>query len=261
MFKLFSLIICLLLNSCLGAQIPLPLPIDHIKLSQQLLYAVKTEGDSVDTYMQQLQAADVEVLQAQLTTDALKKAFWLNIYNTYVQWLLQKDPERYKTRSSFFSGKLVPIAGRVLSLDDIEHGILRRSRVKWSLGHIGKLFPNSFEKNFRVDVIDERIHFALNCGAKSCPPIAYYAPEKMDAQLELSTKNYLRSEVEYHAEKNVAYLPAIMSWFRADFGGKKGMRALLKKHNINTGQKPSIQFKKYNWELFLNNYNTDQSSI
>jgi hypothetical protein len=256
MFKLFGLLICLLLNKRSVAQTDMQ-QVDYSRISQQLLYAVKTGSDSVDAYMQQLQAADASTLQAQLTTEALKKAFWLNIYNTYVQWLLQKDPERYKSRSSFFSGRQIPIAGKTLSLDDIEHGILRRSKIKWSLGHLNKLFPGKFEKGFRMQQVDYRIHFALNCGAKSCPPIAYYAPEKIDAQLEMATKNYLRSEVEYDSEKYVAYLPAIMSWFRADFGGKKGMRALLKKHNIIQQQKPAIRFKKYNWDLFLNNYNTD----
>jgi hypothetical protein len=64
--------------------------------------------------------------------------------------------------------------------------------------------------------------------------------------------------VEYNAEKNVAYLPAIMSWFRADFDGKKGMRELLHQYAIIPKEKqPKIQFKPYNWDLFLNNYTTD----
>ena len=38
-----------------------------------------------------------------------------------------------------------------------------------------------------VDVIDFRIHFALNCGAKSCPPIAFYSYDKINDQLDLAT--------------------------------------------------------------------------
>ena len=256
LFKLFALLLCLLLNNRSEAQTVMQ-EADYSRLSQQLLYAVKTGSDSVDTYMKPLQVADALALQAQLSTESLKKAFWLNIYNTYVQWLLQKDPERYKSRHSFFTSRQILIAGKMLSLDDIEHGILRRSKIKWSLGHLNKLFPGKFEKGFRAQAVDYRIHFALNCGAKSCPPIAYYDPEKIDAQLEMATKNYLRSEVELDTGKNVAYLPAIMGWFRADFGGKKGMRALLKKHSLLQNKKPAIRFKKYDWELFLNNYNTD----
>jgi thiol-disulfide isomerase/thioredoxin len=75
--------------------------------------------------------------------------------------------------------------------------------------------------------VDYRIHFALNCGAKSCPPIVYYSPEKLDQQLE-------------------------------DFGGKKGMREILKSHNIiPEAANPKIKFKDYNWTLELSTYKTE----
>jgi hypothetical protein len=46
-----------------------------------------------------------------------------------------------------------------------------------------------------------------------------------------------------------------MSWFRADFGGKKGMIAILKKHGLIAAEAfPKIRFKKYDWTLELNNY-------
>ena len=106
-----------------------------------------------------------------------------------------------------------------------------------------------------MDTVDYRIHFALNCGAKSCPPIAYYAADKIDNQLDLATKNFLKNEVVYDPNKNVAYLPATMGWFRGDFGGKKGMIRILKLYNIIPVEAtPSIHFKKYDWTLFLNNY-------
>lgn len=228
--------------------------IDYIKVSQSFLYAVRT-GDSSDQYIQQLAKADIQKLYEQLPTDANKKAFWLNIYNAFVQKLLTVNPEKYKNRNSFFSLKQIVIAGKQLSLDDIEHGILRRSKIKWGLGYLNKFSPSDFEKKFRVAILDKRIHFTLNCGAKSCPPIAYYDPEKIDMQLELATKNYLKSETEYDKTSSTIFLPKIMSWFRGDFGGKKGIRQLLKKYQIIDRDKDvKISFKKYDWTLFLNNY-------
>jgi hypothetical protein len=106
-------------------------------------------------------------------------------------------------------------------LDDIEHGILRRSKVKWSFGYFNKLFPSAFEKKHRVDTLDYRIHFSLNCGAISCPPIAFYKPEQLDKQLEVATKVYLSGEAAYNEADNTVALPALMGWFRGDFGGKK----------------------------------------
>lgn len=57
-----------------------------------------------------------------------------------------KDPGKYKNRSLFFGERQISIAGKQLSLDDIEHGILRHSKIKWSLGHLNKWFPSAFEK-------------------------------------------------------------------------------------------------------------------
>jgi len=46
-----------------------------------------------------------------------------------------------------------------------------------------------------------------------------------------------------------------MSWFRHDFGGKKTMISLMQKLSlIPSGVTPTIQFKKYDWTLYLNNY-------
>jgi hypothetical protein len=227
---------------------------DYIKLSQELLYAAKT-GDSTRALIEQLYRADEDQLNNQLPDDDKRKAFWLNIYNTFVQTTLAQDQEQYKNLGTFYSKKFIPITGQYISLDKIEHGILRRSRNKLSLGYLGKLFPGAFEKKFRVKHIDYRIHFALNCGAKSCPPIAFYDPNKIDTQLDMATRNYLKNETIVTSDKKSVQLPAIMSWFRADFGGKKGMHRILKKHQlIPDDAKVDISFKKYDWTLELKSF-------
>lgn len=227
---------------------------NYIQISQQLLYAVRT-GDSTENFIRQLSGAEKKELKKQLPTDAEKKVFWLNIYNAFIQKLLSEHPEKYKSRNSFFTNKQIRVAGLALSPDDIEHGILRRSKAKWSMGYVNKIFPSHFENEFRVSVLDNRIHFALNCGAKSCPPIAYYAPVNIDKQLELATKNYLHTESDYDTASSIIYLPKIMSWFRGDFGGKKGLKKMLKKYGIVAKKEAyKIRFKKYDWTLFLDNY-------
>jgi thiol-disulfide isomerase/thioredoxin len=225
-----------------------------IRLSQDFIYAAKTSNGAA-AFIGQLKKMSYKSLRNDLQTDADKKAFWINLYNGYTQVLLKEDSSRYKDRSSFFTLRQIEVAGKKFSLDDIEHGILRRSKIKWSLGYFNQLFPAKTEKELRVGTVDYRIHFALNCGAKSCPPIAYYSPENLNAQLNLATKAYLTSEVVYEAEKNRLYLPAIMGWFRADFSGKKGMKDILKKHLIIPHDaNPGITFNKYDWTLYLDNY-------
>ncbi len=172
--------------------------------------------------------------------------------------ILSKNNEKYKDRGSFFGDQQIEIAGEKISLDNIEHGILRHSKLKWSLGYLNKLFPSAFEKKNRVNALDYRIHFALNCGAKSCPPIAFYQPHQIDKQLDLATQAYLAGDVKYDEAKNTVALPAIMGWFRADFGGKKKMVSLLKQlHIIPEYKKPAVTFSKYDWNLFLENYKTE----
>ncbi len=230
---------------------------DLVQISQQLLYAAKTKAPT-DSLSKALEQVPPESLERQLTDDNRKKAFWINIYNAYTQIILAKDPDRYKKRSRFFGSRQIPIAGRMLSLDEIEHGLLRHSRIKWSLGHFGKPFPSAFEKHNRVQVIDYRIHFSLNCGAKSCPPIAFYKPDQLDQQLDVATKVYLKGETTYTAINNTVTVPALMGWFRGDFGGKSGIRAILKKLAlIPAGSKPSVHFASYNWSLQLENFKNE----
>ncbi|MEO6289576.1 MAG: DUF547 domain-containing protein [Ginsengibacter sp.] len=228
-----------------------------VKISQQFIYAAKT-GENTDSLISALKNLSYDDLVNKLSTDDEKKAFWINLYNGFTQTILKKSPEKYKSRNQFFKSKEIEVAGKLFSLDDIEHGILRRSKIKWSLGHVNKFFPDKTEKDLRVKDVDYRIHFTLNCGAKSCPPIAYYNSENLNRQLDLATKSYLSSEGEYDAEKDVVYLPAFMSWFRSDFGGKKKVKKLLKKINVIPSESnPKIKYKKYDWNLFLDNYTTD----
>lgn len=225
-----------------------------VQLSQDFMYAAKT-GDETSDFISRLKQIEMDELQLSIKTDHEKKAFWINLYNAYTQVALKENPAQYKNRGRFFGKKFIQIAGHSFSLDDIEHGILRRSKVKWSLGYFNKLFLGKTEKQLRVTALDYRIHFALNCGAKSCPPIAFYRAEDIDKQLDIATKVYLSGEAEYDKSVNRIKLPALMSWFRRDFGGKKGMIALLQALAIvPVGKKPAIQFKQYDWTLYLQNY-------
>jgi hypothetical protein len=262
MQRLFQLAIALILFTgtaiTTSAQDSPPMQeISFIKTSQQLLLKAKRR-DPADSLIQLLQQITPDDLNQELNTDIKKKTFWLNIYNAFTQLSLANNPDQYKKRGQFFGQKNIIIAGQQLSLDRIEHGLLRRSKTKWSMGYVNRLFPSSFEKKHRVDTVDYRIHFALNCGAKSCPPIAFYRAEQLDQQLDLATRVYLRNEAIYDTSKNHLALPAIMGWFRGDFGGKKKMKELLKKIGvIPNDADPSISFKKYDWNLYLDNYKTD----
>lgn len=262
MKRLFHFVISLLLLPgtimiAEAQEIQSPAENQFTKISQQLLLSAKRR-EPADSLIQYLQKISPDELFQELNNDTKKKTFWLNIYNAFTQLALAQNPDQYKKRGQFFGRKNIIIAGEQLSLDRIEHGLLRRSKIKWSMGYINRFFPSSFERKHRVDTVDYRIHFALNCGAKSCPPIAFYRAEQLDKQLDLATRVYLRNEAVYDTIKNQIHLPAIMGWFRGDFGGKKKMKELLKKISVIPNDvDPSIKFKKYDWNLYLDNYKTD----
>jgi hypothetical protein len=133
--------------------------------------------------------------------------------------------------------------------------LLQNFCVVSSLGYFNKIFPGKTAKALRTHTLDYRLHFALNCGAKSCPPIAFYSATDIDKQLDVATGAFLKGEAEYDADKNIVKLPALMGWFRRDFGGKRNMRKILKEYDIIPQKSnPKIKFKKYSWDLYLDNY-------
>ncbi|MFD2530857.1 DUF547 domain-containing protein [Gracilimonas halophila] len=233
--------------------------VSYTELSMELVRAVR-DGDEVEPITQRLASVSEDELYNDLETEAEKKAFRLNIYNAYVQILLLEDPELFEDRNSwfgynFFTSPQVVIAGKELSFDDIEHGIMRRSKIKLSLGYLDQWFVDDFVKRFWWNEVDPRIHFALNCGAASCPFIAVFDPDRVDEQLDITTKNYLEQTTDYYPEENEVEVNKLMSWFRADFGGPSGAIQMLKEYDIiPENVDPSISYKEYDWTLELGNY-------
>ncbi len=228
-----------------------PMADSILKLSGELLYKVKIKADS-KTEEKALSSLTYNQLLEGLNNDAAKKTFWVNMYNAWYQILAIR---LNKTKPKIFTEQLIPVAGLSLSLDDIEHGILRKYRWKWSMGYLPQFLPQKTIKELAVDSIDYRIHFALNCGAKSCPPIAFYRYEKINQQLDMATVAFINGESEIDESKNRITTSKILSWFKGDFGGSNGIRALMTKVFKRDFTGYSIQFNDYNWDKDLGNFN------
>lgn len=220
-----------------------------------LLVATGTDDDP-EPYRSRLAACDHDDLAAVRDDRERALAFWTNLYNAGTQLLLERRPGLYDGPLRFlrfFRAKAVTVAGRGLGLDAIEQGVLRGGRSKYGLGYLPRL-PRRFERRYAVDC-DPRIHFALNCGATSCPPIAAYTPEEIGSQLDLASESYLRGEVEFDRSKNVARVPRLCLWYYGDFRGRRGIRSLLRRYGvIGDSATPRIRYKGYDWSLDRGNF-------
>ena len=76
----------------------------------------------------------------------------------------------------------------------------------------------------RVDPMDPRIHFALVCGAKSCPPIKLYTPDNLEEGLQDAASAFCESEISVDSAKGTSTLSKIFKWYGKDFGAKEPER-------------------------------------
>jgi len=229
--------------------------VNYNKVSENLLQNIM-EDTPYNSQLKILTESTLDDLTSALETDQKKIAFWVNIYNAFIQISLTENPDLYQDKGKFFSEERIKIAGEILSFDDIEHGIIRKSKVKISLGYLDKWFVAKWERKLRVNHLDWRIHFALNCGAKSCPPVAIYSAENLDNEFDFMTKEYLKEQTTYNKETKTATSVALMSWFRGDFGGNSGAREILFDYGITPEIPKELDFKTYDWTLLLENYRT-----
>lgn len=227
-------------------------------LSADLFYAIRIDQPH-DEFKTELENTTFQAVTDSLKSDAQKKAFWINVYNAYTQLRLRTNPQTYRNRGKFFRTKFIKIGGVELSLNDIEHRILRRQHALLGGGYFRNIFKKKFANAWQVDSLDHRIHFALNCGAASCPPIAFYEPETIDQDLSEAQQGYLSTQLTVNKKEQVVKAPKLFSWYRGDFGGKKGALKLFE--DLGFIEQPGdykLKFKPYDWTLQNENYAEDE---
>jgi hypothetical protein len=142
-----------------------------------------------------------------------------------------------------------------LSFDAIEHGILRKAAWKYGFGYIKNPFLSKEIEDLEVKQADARIHFALNCGAKSCPKIAIYTAKNLNEDLDRNAKAFLKENSVYKASEKTVHTTPLFSWYRGDFGGEEEILNLLKNYGIIPATKDiEIKYTDYDWTMKLDNY-------
>jgi hypothetical protein len=215
------------------------------------------DRQALDRYLGRLAQADPTALG-----HAAALAFWINAYNaSVIRGVLRHvtgDPGYSVSADgfSFFSKRRYEVAGLKLSLNALEHGVLRGA-----YGHQDvKVLPDAAlarVKRYHAGVlaagqqhVDPRIHFALVCAALGCPPLraeAYGGPT-LEKQLEAQTRAYVNDAKRGASAQGIS---AIFHWFAQDFQRTHGsVKAFIDKYY--RGDASQLAYDKkihYSWKL------------
>lgn len=219
-------------------------------LAEKILLTVKKEQDTSELQLV-MAALSLEKLTTELSDDNRKKAFWINVYNAYYQIL---RTEKEMDKPAIYRQRSFTITGALFSLDDVEHGILRKLRYKALPVYLAPPNNTTLIEGLAAEALDYRIHFALNCGAKSCPPIAFYRVDNLDDQLNLATQSFLEGETDYDHEQKIIHTTALFEWFAEDFGGEGGIRQIYLNQMGKDLTGYTIKYKEYSWADALGNF-------
>ncbi len=159
-----------------------------------------------------------------------KLSYYINAYNAFtVELILENYPVKsIKDIRRPWKIKFIQIGDQTLSLDDIEHNILR-------------------------DMNEPRIHFAINCASVSCPILhnEAFIPSKLEQQLELVTKNFINSSENIITE-NELQLSKIFQWYEKDYlvDGISSLAHYVSQYSdVKINPNARVRFLDYNWDL------------
>eukprot|EP00759_Apiculatamorpha_spiralis_P013642 PhF_6_TR20469/c0_g1_i1/m.29443 len=188
-----------------------------------------------------------------------KIAFLINVYNLMIKVAFAKVgiPESDLKRYHFFDYVSFYIGNDLYSFNDIENGLLRGNKVPPAHLRCCIRDTKRLQHVLSPEDVDCRIHFALNCGAGSCPPVKLYTGGSLDNELDLAAKAFLQSSKNFQVENvrsgvyNVT-MSMILKWYERDFG-KNSHEAVVKLSAL-VGSDPipptgqiTVKYFPYDW--------------
>jgi hypothetical protein len=207
----------------------------HVKDGVVDYQGFKDDEATLDRYLNTLAAVDPESLSKNE-----QFAFYTNAYNAWtIKLILTRYPDvsSIKDLGSFFRSpwkkKIARIDGQLLTLDQIEHDILR--------------------KRFR----DPRVHFAVNCASKSCPPLQTepFSGDRLDAQLDKAATAFINDSRFNRIDGNTLWVSRIFDWFSKDFKDDvigfviRYAAAPLRDRLVRNKNGIRVRYLDYDWSL------------
>ena len=181
--------------------------------------------DLLDQYLDNLQQYPPHETDSPNAT----MAYWINAYNAFtVKLILENMPISSIMKldnGKVWDRKWVQLDGRTLSLNDIEHKILR--------------------KTFK----DARIHFAVNCAAASCPPLynRAWTASNLESALDQQTRRFINNSQYNQISKTDLQLSKIFEWYASDFG--EIVPYINRYSSIYVAKNATVNFVEYDWSL------------
>lgn len=243
-FFVFCLVLCLLSLRFPGTSWSMD-KVDHSLYADLLSRYVKDgvvdyrgfqeEEKKIDRYLKVLETTDTKKLSR---TEQF--AFFINAYNAWtIKLILSGYPavKSIKDLGTLFKSpwkkKIVRVDGKIITLDDVEHNILR-PRFK-----------------------DPRVHFAINCASKGCPPLISepYEGDILDQQLHRSVRSFLNNPERNRLEGTTLYVSKIFKWFAKDFEEDivgffiRFVEGDTKKKLLENKDKIRVKYLDYDWSL------------
>jgi len=193
---------------------------------------------ALDRYVRTLESVPISDLGEDAAAHDAALAYWINLYNAATLRLVLEDypVDSIKDLGGFLSSpwdrKLVTVEGTELTLNDIENRIIRAK-------------------------FDEpRIHFALNCASRSCPPLraGAFTGADLDTQLEEQARAFLSDRELNRVEGDHLRLSKIFDWYGGDFEKAAGsvpafVRPYLKAAGEDPGADAKVKYFDYDWSL------------
>lgn len=199
---------------------------EYVSASGKVNYkGLKSNVEKLDSYLELLQNNPV---QNDWSRDK-KLAYWINAYNAFT---IKRIIDHYPLKSIMdldngktWDVKWIKLGNETYSLNRIEHEIIR------------------------PQFNDARIHFAVNCAAKSCPPLynKAYTEANVDSYLEKRTKKFINNNQYNSISADKIALSKIFEWYAEDFGDL--INYLNTYSNISINRGATVNYKEYDWSL------------
>ncbi len=186
---------------------------------------LKKEQAKLETYLQTLS----DHIPQDSDSRSAQMAYWINAYNAFTLHLIVKN---------------YPVSS-IIKLDDGKTWDVKRIMLANKKYSLNKIENDILRPKFK----DPRVHFAINCAAKSCPPLYNHAftEDNLERVLEERTRAFVNDPAFNTISAKSVKLSRIFEWYAADFGNIQAWLNQYSTKKVNA--QATVSHFEYNWDL------------